>query len=204
MAGMSAEDIRWYERAKIGVIIVWALVALVDTIFLVQGYWNCWLGLMLFVIEFWGGFDAVLRFPALYDLESMTVIKHILLLVLKYVWFFIVLMVDRRARRFSWTWLAVPFINVLAPSAYLLVLPLEETSDDQRFLMASVVDEDILLRIFRFLRSSERRAECIRRWKIGAQRQGLAMAKRSPLAAEVMGQLNPNSRLHLKKATRSV
>jgi hypothetical protein len=124
-------------------------------------YWHSHWASAFAVVLFnaWSGLDGLLRFPAVHDVDSLFALKQGLMLVVRIGIYMVAFwwLVDNRV------FLLATFLQTLValPLMYILALPLDESLEKQAEAADSVVDDDILVRVWHFFKDPEERRDCL-------------------------------------------
>jgi len=154
--------------------------------------------LLAMFVNFWGGLDALLRFPAAHDLESWFSAKQFMLLLVKtacYAFGFI------GFKQHIGKFIALILLNVWGlPVLYLMALPLdpcEQVAEDE-------YDVDLALRVWQLAMCSKERRKSFDTCRSWVNRKLVAASERSPLARMAICAASPQYRRAFNKKGRSV
>ncbi|CAJ1427823.1 unnamed protein product [Effrenium voratum] len=149
--------------------------------------------LLAMFVNFWGGLDALLRFPAAHDLESWFSAKQFMLLLVKtacYAFGFI------GFKQHIGKFIALILLNVWGlPVLYLMALPLdpcEQVAEDE-------YDVDLALRVWQLAMCSKERRKSFDTCRSWVNRKLVAASERSPLARMAICAASPQYRRAFNK-----
>jgi len=170
-------------RVRASMFLVVVLVATTELILVLSGVVAPWVLLVSLTANIWGSFDAVLRFPATHELESLFSAKQFMLLFAKTVAF---IYGFESVRLHLGKAICVLLFNIWClPVLYLMAMPLDACehvhSDDD-------YDVDLLYRLWQLaVHGPERRkalATC-RKWWFGKLRGATECRALAPLAVQI-------------------
>lgn len=194
----------WYTATRYALIVVWILLAGRDLREWLISSNPTWTIIMLVLTDVWGWLDAVLRYPVVHDIDSLFALKHSLLLVAKLVWLtlaFIASQPHPHLLKFVFDILAC----IIVPTIYCLLLPVDESPADYRFIVHGVVDEDIATRLVRVVTNPAQFLKDVNTWRRRWMRRSLEqLADNSPRASQFLRELSPTAKQLLRKPNRSV
>jgi len=151
------------------------------------------------VANLWGGLDAVLRFPAKHTLESFFGKKQTILIAAKT--FACILSCRFHSTSFA-TLLVMLLIDVWGlPVLFLMALPM---NPKEQVLKNVANDIDIVLRIWRLVRSPDERQHYAARLLAWWYRKLTGFSERSSLALFVVSATSPEHRRRLQRRGRCV
>jgi len=151
------------------------------------------------VANFWGGCDAVLRFPAAHRLESFFGKKQVLLMAAKTCAYFLGLV--RFGSSFN-LFLSLLLTNIWGlPFLYLMALPM----DPKEQVLDSDADIDVMVKVWRLAVRSEERRQCLASCAMWWRRTLMTFSEQqSPLALLVLSATSAGQRRRLRKRGRCV
>jgi len=164
-----------------------------------SGLFAGWVAGLVFAINIWGGFDAVLRFPAAHSLGSSFSIKQLLLLAAKALTFVFGLCEFRKHVSLIAALLLLDVAGLAM--LYLMALPLDAK---ERVALSGVYDVDVLVRAWQLATRPSERATCAsecRKWWL---RSLTAAAEGSSAARLVVCAASVEHRRALGRRTRAV
>lgn len=167
--------------------------------FSLHGLTQPWVSAVSLAANLWGGLDALLRFPASHDLESLFAVKQFLLLLTKT---FSYAFGINDFRQHIGMFLLVLLINIWGlPVLYLMALPLdpaEQVAADERD------DVDLVVRVWQLTTCRTERQRCLRSCRHWLHRRLFAVSERSPVARIALCAASPTYRRAFSKGCRSV
>jgi len=161
---------------------------------LTRGY-TAWVSLF---VAFWGGLDALLRFPAAHDLESLFCVKHFALLMLKTL-AYAVGMAGFRAHLAAF--LTVFVYTWAMPVLYAMALPMDPC---EQVLRNDANDVDITVRVWRLMVNRHERRNCYVKCRGWWYRSLADASEQSILIRYVLCVTSPEHRRFYTKKVRSV
>lgn len=158
-----------------------------------------WVFAVSLVVSIWGGVDALLRFPAAHDAESIFSIKQGLLLFAKTLSYAFGI---NGFRMHVGLFMLILLIDIWGlPVLFLMALPLdpaEQVASDDRD------DIDIAVKAWRLTTCQKERQRCLRTCKTWLHRRLFLASQRSPLAKMALCAASPTYRRAFTKDRRSV
>lgn len=140
-------------RVRGALLAVLAAATLAELGMCAAGHLQPWMAALILLINAWGPLDAVLRYPAVHDVDTFFTVKQVLLLCVKLVSFpfgFAELLDSLHLL------VALSLLNFVAlPVLYLVALPLDQSPEEQQRAAKGVPDVDLAVRLA--LLAAERR-----------------------------------------------
>mmetsp|Transcript_72860 Transcript_72860/g.152131 ORF Transcript_72860/g.152131 Transcript_72860/m.152131 type:complete len:229 (+) Transcript_72860:224-910(+) len=150
------------------------------------------------VVAVWGGVDALLRFPASHELESLFAAKQFSLLIFKTV-VYVIGMSNFRSHLavfmlvFAWTW--------LMPVLYAMALPMDPF---EQVLQNDANDVDVAVRMWRLAVNTHERKTCLVSCRAWWYRNLTVASERSTIIRYALCAASPEHRRFFTKKVRSV
>jgi len=186
-------------RVRSAMIAILAAASVVEVAFATYGLTRQWVATVALIVNLWGGLDALLRFPAAHDFESIFCGKQITLLLIKtFSYAFGIIGFRQHVGAFLMILLIVIWG---APVLYLMALPLdpaEQVVADERD------DVDIVMRVWNLITCHTERQRCLSTCKKWFRRQVLSAAQTSPIAKIALCGASQSYRRAQSKGCRSV
>lgn len=172
-----------------------ALFTLFESCFCYSGLVNGKAFLVLVLCNAWGMLDAVLRFPAVHDIDTFFSMKQLVLLVVKTLCYS--LGFREISKSVGWFLMSV-FGNVWAvPLLYLMALPIGDSSAQCADLGER--DVDILLKMYRFCTNPSKRRQCRHSCQYRKHRAIVSLAEKFPCTRGAIAFLFPYYKSVLRK-----
>mmetsp|Transcript_75959 Transcript_75959/g.154106 ORF Transcript_75959/g.154106 Transcript_75959/m.154106 type:complete len:269 (+) Transcript_75959:81-887(+) len=150
-------------RVRAGLLLVLLGTTFLEATLCFTGRFSAWAFPILLFLDAWGPLDAVLRFPAVHDIDTLFGLKQAVLLCGKLV---LLPFAFRDLLGSLCLLLELTVINfAVLPLMYLLALPLDRSPEEQRRAAKGVEDMDLLLRIGRLASDPRRRSALLRRFE---------------------------------------
>mmetsp|Transcript_58034 Transcript_58034/g.149377 ORF Transcript_58034/g.149377 Transcript_58034/m.149377 type:complete len:229 (-) Transcript_58034:512-1198(-) len=183
----------------------WMFVILMVTTATEFGLAGCgiiqpWVMVLSLIVNFWGGLDAVLRYPAAHDLESFFSVKQFFLLAVKtFAFAFGIASFRLHIVKFL---LVLLFNTWGLPVLYLMALPLdvcEQVAKDDEY------NVDLAVRVLQLTLNPSERSKCLATCKSWWYRKLSGASESSTLARNlVICSASPEYRRTLQRRGRSV
>jgi hypothetical protein len=167
--------------------------------FSVGGYSNPYVVAVGLAVNLWGGLDAVCRYPAAHDLESLFTVKQCFLLLVKtFAYASGVLLFRDDLVKF----LIVLLVNIWGlPVLYLMALPL----DPREQVVADDRDDvDLVVKVWQIYACRHERQRCLKTCRTWLHRRLFAVSEKSPMAKIALCAASKNYRRAFSKGCRSV
>ncbi|CAE7481329.1 unnamed protein product [Symbiodinium pilosum] len=143
--------------------------------------------IVVFICNFWGHFDASLRYPIVHDLDSFFALKQLFLVLLKTAGY--LLGFREVTKNLGWAVLAL-LVNVCTvPIIWLTALPIGDVNSYHQ--KHDVLDEDLAIRIWCTLTVSTERAAAVARFKATARKALAGVAKAVPMLKPAALRIDP-------------
>jgi len=150
---------------------------------------HSWVAVVALIVNAWGPLDALLRFPASHDVDSMFTLKQFSLVIIKT--FAYGFGMNGFRQHIGIFLLIVSIIVWLQPVFYLMALPLdpaEQVAADDRD------DVDVVIRLWLLLTCENERLRCLDACKRLVLRQCCSMSHTSPMAKVLLCATSPSYR----------
>lgn len=158
--------------------------------------WVAWVSLL---INAWGGFDAILRFPAAHKIDSFFARKQTFLVVLKAcVYTAGVVSIERSLA----TFVSMLMMSILGlPAMYMLALPANKA---EHVMRSDEYDVDLVLRLWQMAFSPTERLQCIVMCKSWWHSSLSVAAESSPIASLAVSMTSQRHQQTLRRKVRCV
>lgn len=164
-----------------------------------HGLTRQWVAVVSLVVNFWGGLDALLRFPAAHDAESVFAMKQLVLNVAKSLSYAFGIV---GFREHIAMFLLVLLIDIWGlPVLYLLALPLDTA---EQVAASDRDDVDLIVRVWQLATCLTEPQRYMRSCKKWFHRRLLAASESSPAAKAALCAASPMYRRAFSKDCRSV
>lgn len=151
------------------------------------------------LVNVWGGFDALLRFPASHSLESFFSAKQFVLIAVKtvgYAFGFVTM------RHHSWIFILTLLLNIWGlPILYIMALPLDPM---EQVVKHDEYDVDLLLRVWQLAVCSHERRRCIDTCRWWLNRRLVSASEHSYFARIAICAASPHCQKAFSKKRRVV
>merc|ERR1719410_1792875 len=154
------------------------------------------------VVNIWGALDALLRYPAAHDSESLFAMKQMVLVAAKTIGYVTSLIVGVLAGRHSdfIVFLAVLLLDVWGlPLMYLMSMPIDPA---EQVVRDDDHDVDLAVRVWQLAMCASERHRCLATCKGWWYRSLTAASERSQIARIAVCATSPAHRRALKKVGR--
>jgi len=176
-------------------VLAMATVAEYSLIYLDLLHW--WMAIVLFICNFWGFLDALLRFPVLHDFDTAFSVKQVVLLCAKMASLALGFTSFRDYQ--VWFFFALGFNVVTLPLLYLLALPIDEGEQEQRLFSSGVVDVDIAWRLCELVGNRQKQRECMLGCTCRLRLASCWIASKNPAASALLVRFKPSYSHALRK-----
>lgn len=174
-------------------------VSVTEMALVMSGVTQSWVLWISFVVNVWGGVDALLRFPAAHELESFFSLKQFSLLGVKTLAYGFGM---SRFRRDVSKFFVILLLMIWGlPVIFLMALPLDPA---EQVVKDDAQDVDILAKLWQLARCGKQRRQYLATCRTWWNRNLVAVAEISPLARFVIGVASPAIRRNFKKTGRTV
>jgi len=177
--------------------------AVIDSGACAHRYFNWWLLPVSIIVNLWGPFDAIKRFPIVHGFETFFPWKQLMLLVVKCIAYLVSFSSNAPSQMVL---LAVMVLNLMVlPLMYVFALPMDfDLRGEQAIAAREVVDVDVALQVFQFCRDPRSRRQTAMAWQRHLRIWAVRFAQVCPAASKVLGHVDPDLRRSLKKTGRVV
>lgn len=188
-------------RVRFAMLFILALATAFEIGLAANGLTRQWVVVVSLIVNFWGGLDALLRFPAEHDLDSFFAMKQFGLIVVKSLSYAFGI-TGFSAIGHIGMFLVVLLIDIWGLSVlYLLALPLDTA---EHVLANDRDDVDLIVRMWQLTTCLTERQRCMRSCEKWFHRRLLAASEGSPTATAALCAASPLYRRAFSKDRRSV
>jgi hypothetical protein len=186
-------------RVRLAMLSVLGFASILEVEFAAYGLTCSWVAAVSVFVNLWGSLDALLRFPASHDLESLFAAKQFILLMAKT---FAYAFGINNFRHHVGAFLVILLILIWGlPVLYLMALPLdpaEQVAADDRD------DVDRVVRVWSLTTCESERQRCLGTCKKWLHRRLFNASQESPLAKMALCAASPSYKRAFTKGRRSV
>jgi len=192
------------SKIRLTMTVITLMITLAELLLCWLDYLNGWAAVVILMANIWGSLDATQRFPAtvFQDPWGLFTVKVTLLWLGKIVGLCVFF---KQLRKYPMVLLGVLLVHVaFLPLMHLLALPIGEDTRTQQILSQDVVDEDMLIKLWRQLMNSRERQETIQALRRRMNAFFILCGKKSPLFAQILTTLDSSYKRALRRESRSI